>query len=1492
MKKNCLFKKQIFLACLFALFMIKAHAQPSTAAPSPTKSASDVISLYSGAYTNKAGTNWAPWWSQSTSVSNETIAGDEVIKYSNFNYIGVEFAGTVNASSMSKVHIDVYSTDCTAFQFYLIGGGNEQGYSLTPNNTGWNSFDIDLAEYSNIPLANIIQFKFVSDPAGSTVYVDNIYFWKSSNVPTITGFTLPAKYSGDAGFTLTDPQSNSTGAFTYSSSNTAVATVDGNTVTILGVGTSTITATQAAAGGYLAGTVSATLSVTFPLPTAAAPTPTRAAANVVSLFSNAYTNVAVGTWRTNWSAAGIVEEQIAGNDVKQYNNLNYVGIEPGAGNAIDASKMLYFHVDAYTTNMTQFRVKLVDFGADGAYDGGDDVNHELIFTPTMGGWNSYEIPLSDFAGLTTKGHIAQIIFAGNPVGTGVLYVDNIYFHNVAPAVAIVPTTAAPTPTKAAANVMSLFSDAYANVSVDTWRTDWSSAGLTDLQLEGNNTKKYSALDFVGIETTGANMLDLISFDSIHFNLWTPNITAFKVKLVDFGADGNWQGTDNSEHQISLTPTVSGWNSFNIALTDFTGLTQRAHVAQLIFSGVPVGSGTAYLDNIYFSKIPAVLATVPTTAAATPPARNAWDVVSFYGGAYTNIDYANWFPGWGQGTQYEEVQPGGNAAIHYSALDYEGVEFPAKDVSNMTKLHLDVWTPNCAGFEVHLIGGGDHYVTLTPTLSGWNAFDIDLSQFAGADLHNIFQFMFRDFPMNYHASTTSVYLDNIYFYRAATAAQPPTMADFSVTEKILGDAAFNLVAPTSNSTGAITYSSSNTAVATISGTTVTIVGAGSASITATQAAADSYGVGTISATLVVSYPAPVSAAPTPTVPADRVISLFSNAYTNVGVNTWRTDWSNTGFADVKIAGNDTKKYFNLGHVGIETVGANLINASDMKTLHIDVYTPNVTAFNIKLVDFGANAVWSGGDDVEHELTLTPTLSGWNSYNIALSDFAGLTTKAHIAQLVLSCAPYGSGVVYVDNIYFTKPTPSYVAPVVTSPLTYCIKATATALSATAVAGNTLKWYAAATGGKALATAPVPVTSAAGAKTYYVAQVHSDLKEGPRAAIVVNTIALPATPGAITGLATVGNYVGTDKTVTYSVVKAAGITYNWVLPTGVDTVSRNAAGDTITVKFSRVGAGAGTIGNLSAFAVNANGCVSATAKVLAITKALPATPGTITSSVADVGMVINTATKVSYSIADVATANSYEWTVPAGAAIVGSATGNTIAVSYSSNFKATGAVTVKSVNGTGSSTAKSLSVKFALPATPGAITGSTTTCTGATKNYSFVPSATATGYKIKVPAGCVVKTVGNTSNASDSITTSLLAFSVTYSSNYLTGSIAVTATNGAGSSAAKSITVKKTTTGCSANRFGAEAETMIDNKMGVNIYPNPSRGEFKIAMKSSDKLSPVKIEITNQQGQSVYRRSTANNNGQVALSVNPRLANGVYMVTCTVGTERITKTIIIAN
>ena len=52
-----------------------------------------------------------------------------------------------------------------------------------------------------------------------------------------------------------------------------------------------------------------------------------------------------------------------------------------------------------------------------------------------------------------------------------------------------PTVAAPDPTFDAANVISLFSDVYDDVAVDTWRTDWSAGGLEDITIAGNATEK-------------------------------------------------------------------------------------------------------------------------------------------------------------------------------------------------------------------------------------------------------------------------------------------------------------------------------------------------------------------------------------------------------------------------------------------------------------------------------------------------------------------------------------------------------------------------------------------------------------------------------------------------------------------------------------------------------------------------------------------------------------------------------------------------------------------------------------------------------------------------------------------------------------------------------------------------------------------------------------------------------------------------------------------
>lgn len=68
------------------------------------------------------------------------------------------------------------------------------------------------------------------------------------------------KTYGDPSFSVS-ALSDSPGAIAYTSGNTNVATINGNTITIVGAGTAVITASQEAAGDFAAQAASATLTV-------------------------------------------------------------------------------------------------------------------------------------------------------------------------------------------------------------------------------------------------------------------------------------------------------------------------------------------------------------------------------------------------------------------------------------------------------------------------------------------------------------------------------------------------------------------------------------------------------------------------------------------------------------------------------------------------------------------------------------------------------------------------------------------------------------------------------------------------------------------------------------------------------------------------------------------------------------------------------------------------------------------------------------------------------------------------------------------------------------------------------------------------------------------------------------------------------------------------------------------------------------------------------
>jgi len=83
----------------------------------------------------------------------------------------------------------------------------------------------------------------------------------ASEGPPLGAFPAISKKETDAPFVLTAPSSRNPAAFVYTSSNPAVATVEGSTVTIKGIGETMITAAQPGYESYGPTHTSATLTV-------------------------------------------------------------------------------------------------------------------------------------------------------------------------------------------------------------------------------------------------------------------------------------------------------------------------------------------------------------------------------------------------------------------------------------------------------------------------------------------------------------------------------------------------------------------------------------------------------------------------------------------------------------------------------------------------------------------------------------------------------------------------------------------------------------------------------------------------------------------------------------------------------------------------------------------------------------------------------------------------------------------------------------------------------------------------------------------------------------------------------------------------------------------------------------------------------------------------------------------------------------------------------
>ncbi|MEY4286529.1 MAG: hypothetical protein RL511_607 [Bacteroidota bacterium] len=230
--------------------------------------------------------------------------------------------------------------------------------------------------------------------------------------------------------------------------------------------------------------------------------------------------------------------------------------------------------------------------------------------------------------------------------------------------------------------------------------------------------------------------------------------------------------------------------------------------------------------------------------------------------------------------------------------------------------------------------------------------------------------------------------------------------------------------------------------------------------------------------------------------------------------------------------------------------------------------------------------------------TATLAQVNWVNLFTA--LGVTPDARLA----------AGSVVATNGNFMNPKfYSVAAPVVTTnSFTYCQGASATALTATSLSGNSLRWYTQPTGGTYTTTAPVPSTTTAGTYTYYVSQANANNDESMRTAITVIVNALPATP-VITASGSTTFCTGGSVDLTSSATTGN----NW---------STQATTATITVS---------TTGNYTVTVTDANGCASTSAPISVNVSNAPAPTISATSTQACSGEVVT----VTSSAAD-----SYSW------------------------------------------------------------------------------------------------------------------------------------------------------------------------------------------------------------------------------------------------------------
>ncbi|GAA3656280.1 T9SS type A sorting domain-containing protein [Flavivirga jejuensis] len=311
---------------------------------------------------------------------------------------------TTATGGAKTVSVDVYSTTGNDFLLKVIDGISGAGASEVPaahNGTGWETleFNFNNATVGGVPNGEYKTFAFfpLYDISGglpggfigmennspvTTTFIDNVTF--------VEGTSLPIE-SCDDGIKNQDEDDIDCG-----------------------------------------GVCSACTEPAVPPTTAPNAPPARLAADVISIYGDAY-GTPIGVANVPWDDSDFTVENIASNDVLKIDFGNFLGMSLGA--SVDASAMTHFHMDFWISDAfvagQVFNPKWSNHAGGGVET--DAFELTVAIGPTdVQTWVSIDVPLTNFAnvkgsGVTARAELLEFLLTVS--GTlDVGYLDNIYLH--------------------------------------------------------------------------------------------------------------------------------------------------------------------------------------------------------------------------------------------------------------------------------------------------------------------------------------------------------------------------------------------------------------------------------------------------------------------------------------------------------------------------------------------------------------------------------------------------------------------------------------------------------------------------------------------------------------------------------------------------------------------------------------------------------------------------------------------------------------------------------------------------------------------------------------------------------------------------------------------------------------------------------------------------------------------------------------------------------